>query len=136
MEKKSKRVEVNPKETDTEMIGKYTQEYTNIFIKAPVFKAARSSIKLAFASGGLDFKSMERAFRANFTHSVDGLIIRRIISEVRGPVLTIHDCAGVRLLEVRSLKEAAKVAYSNVSFSCCGKRYKTSAIATSDFLLN
>lgn len=136
MEKQTRRVEINPREADLAAVRRARTQARRLFIVEPEYKAHRASVKLASVSGQLDFRAMERAFRANFTHSIDALIVRQLIAKVGGPVLTIHDCAGVRLLELRGLKSAACSAYSNIGFSCGGTAYKILSEVSGDFVLN
>lgn len=109
------KIDIKPRASDIEAIRCYIDKYRSLMIHAPA-EAGRTTITLNSYKLTIDPERTERAFRPNLVHSVDALILRRIILKHVGPVLSIHDSVGCRALELYKLNNVVRGAYSSIRF--------------------
>lgn len=136
MEREYRRIDLKPKSGEDEIIAALINDYHDLYISEPTATYARSSLKIVMPSNTTALRQMERAFRANFTHSVDALIARRIVTQLGSPVLSIHDCIGVDVRGLDLLVHACRDAYSSISFRCGPNSYTMNSEACGSFIMS
>ena len=75
----------------------------------------RSTFQIQTNSQEINFDKLESSFKANFIHSVDAYIIRKLILKSKGNLLTIHDSFGCDLLTVNYNLNLIKECYSTIT---------------------
>lgn len=131
----NKKVDIKLRGSDVHLIEAYVLKYRDMMVQEPVI-IQRTTISLNLFGMVVDPERTETAFRPNLVHSIDALIVRRIVLNFKGDLLSIHDSVGCRYIELGSLVDVVKDSYNRIVFTCDGLEYTTATEVTGRFIMS
>jgi hypothetical protein len=101
-----------------------------------IYKKKRTRAKFTYISTEIDKNKTMRALTANLTHSIDAVYVRYILLNLETPIITIHDCFGIDILNVNTLIEIANYSINKIHYSVdVGVNIKTNSNYYSKYIL-
>lgn len=62
----------------------------------------------------INIEKLESSYKANFIYPMDSYIIRNFIKKSSGNIITIHDCFGSDLINLKQNIKCMNSAYNNI----------------------